>query len=331
MPSQQPDWLTRYLPPFRLNWQGKSDGIPGSERFHEIVACADLNKEVPCVPGRFHYTLAGFECDEGIARNQGRIGAAQGPLALRHALAALPVHINNSFSLCDVGDISCPNHDLEFSQHCLAQMVHHLVGMGLRPILVGGGHELVLGHYQGLAQAYPQLDCAFINFDAHLDIRPLVGDKGTSGTMFLQVAEAEKKRNRTFDYTCIGVQRLANTPALFEQASLLRATLVHAEEMHEKGLRKARSVIDALIDKHQHLFVTICMDVFATAFAPGVSSPQPLGLSPWQVIPLLRRLAETKKIIGFSIAEISPALDYHNVTARLGAMLLATYLEAENA
>ena len=36
--------------------------------------------------------IVGFACDEGVRRNQGRVGAKLGPTALRQALANYPLH-----------------------------------------------------------------------------------------------------------------------------------------------------------------------------------------------------------------------------------------------
>ena len=49
--------------------------------------------------------LVGFACDAGVRLNQGRVGAADGPRAIRRALASLPVH--DVAALYDAGDVRC--------------------------------------------------------------------------------------------------------------------------------------------------------------------------------------------------------------------------------
>ena len=60
-------------------WSGRDDG-PGAEhaRWHHAVNGAGADAPV---------ALIGFASDEGVRRNQGRVGAAGGPAALRAALA----------------------------------------------------------------------------------------------------------------------------------------------------------------------------------------------------------------------------------------------------
>ncbi len=64
------------------------------------------------------------------------------------------------------------------------------------------------------------------------------------------------------------------------------------------------------------------MDVFAQAFAPGVSAPQSLGLWPPQVQFLINQIIDSGKLRCFDIAEYSPPLDSHNQTGKLCASIV---------
>ena len=95
-----------------------------------------------------------------------------------------------NFICFDAGNIVCADGDLETSQLALGEVVTILLENGIKPIVIGGGHELAWGHYQGIADAFPQKNLGIINFDAHFDMRPLLAyDQGSSGTPFLQIAK----------------------------------------------------------------------------------------------------------------------------------------------
>ena len=68
------------------------------------------------------------------------------------------------------------------------------------------------------------------------------------------------------------------------------------------------------------------MDVFSSSIAPGVSAPQACGLQTWHVIPLLRLIAQSGKVLSFDIAELAPPYDRDKQTASLAARLLWEYL-----
>jgi formiminoglutamase len=77
-----------------------------------------------------------------------------------------------------------------------------------------------------------------------------------------------------------------------------------------------------MIDSCDHIYITIDLDGFSSAYAPGVSAPSPLGFTPYFVFKMLRFLFDTKKIISCDIAELNPTLDRDNVTANLAAKLV---------
>ncbi len=314
-------WKKNYLPPDQSQWQGRSDVPPGS-CFFQIIQMMNLLESKSFEITRPAFALIGFKCDEGIRRNHGRPGAAEGPTALRHALAKMPVQKQN-FVCFDAGNILCTAGDLEEAQYALGEVVAILIQQGIIPIVVGGGHELAWGHYQGIAQTHLGKHLGIVNFDSHFDMRPLLpGKKGSSGTSFLQIAEAHKIAKQRFDYNCIGIQHSGNIRQLFETAKMYNTKTILADELHQGQLIKCVDFIDRITDQNEIVYVSICLDVFATPFAPGVSATQPLGLWPWHVIPLIQQLAASGKVISYDIAELSPHYDIDHRTAKLAANLI---------
>lgn len=303
-----------YVPANLSIWQGRADSLPG-ERFFQRVKPLDLaNAEFCEAPA---YALLGFACDEGVRRNLGRVGAALGPQAFRTQFGKLACHKPNSWVFYDAGDISC-DHDLAKAQNELGQAVKKLRALNYLPILIGGGHEIAFGHYLGLEEK----DLAIINFDAHFDLRPTSkAMKESSGTPFRQIAERRKLEGLDFDYTVIGVQKTSNTRSLFEAAQELKVVSVFADDIHQDLTAAIKQVADLVAHK-KAIYLTICLDVIAENFAPGVSAPQIFGLSPWQVAQLLKPIVASNRIISFDIAELSPPHDENHRTARLAAELV---------
>jgi formiminoglutamase len=314
-------WNTRYLPPDPNQWRGRPD-VPENACFFQIIKTMNLLEEVTFPITQSSFALVGFRCDEGIRRNHGRIGAAEGPAAIRQAFGKLPAQKHN-FTIFDAGSVTCADGDLEATQRALGQVVELLLEKNIKPIILGGGQELAWGHYQGIARKYPKNNLGIINFDAHFDMRPLLPKNlGSSGTPFLQIAEAHKSGNRRLDYNVVGIQPAGNIEALFETAKRYNTQMILADDLHLGQKEKCLDFIDRVIDQNEMVYVSLCMDVFSAAFAPGVSANQPLGLYPWHVIPLLRQLAASGKVIGYDIAELSPRYDVDHRTAKLAAVLI---------
>lgn len=322
-------WNSRYLPPDPTQWQGRADS-PANSCYFQTVQMLNLLEHKPLDFKQTAFALLGFRCDEGIRRNNGRIGAAEGPSAIRQALAKLPVQKNN-FLCFDAGSITCQDSDLEETQEALAEVIALLINKKIIPIILGGGHELAWGHYLGIARVYPQLDLGIINFDSHFDMRPLLPEKkGSSGTEFLQIAEAHRQAKRRFDYSCVGIQHSGNIRQLFETAKMYNTKIILADDLHQGLVEKCFDFIDRIIDQNALVYMSLCMDVFAAACAPGVSNIQPLGLMPWHVIPLIRQLASSGKVISYDIAELCPRYDIDQCTAKLAAILIYEIMHHHN-
>lgn len=314
-------WNTLYLPPDQTQWQGRAD-IPPASSFFQIMQMYNLLDPPDIDATERTFALIGFRCEEGIRRNFGRVGAAEGPKAIRHALARLPVQKQN-FICFDAGDIICTDGDLEASQQALGEVVAILLKQGMTPIILGGGHEMAWGHYQGIDRVYPTQHLGIINFDAHFDMRPLLPQqKGSSGTPFLQIAQAHQATKRRFDYNCIGIQHAGNIRQLLETAKSYNTKVIWADELHHGQLEKCVDFVDRVIDENEMVYTTVCLDVFAAAFAPGVSAIQPLGLLPWYIFPLIRQLAASGRVVSYDIAELSPRYDIDQCTAKLAANII---------
>lgn len=322
-------------------WKGRVDdpNDPNAFRWHQVIQLLDLSDTPSGEPpitavkkgkAAACFALLGFCCDEGVRRNQGRVGAAEGPAAIRKALVNLPVHFGDEKIIYDAGDVLCRAQDLEGAQAALSQAIYFLLSHHIVPIVLGGGHEVALGHGRALmdwlAGSEEPASLGIINFDAHFDIRPLEKGKGSSGTPFLQLADYARKKDRAFKYLCLGIERSANTRALFQKADALGAGFVLCEDIRALGFEKYGAHVDRFLASVDRIYLTVCLDVFAEAFAPGVSAPVAGGLYPNEFFPLFSHIVRSKKVIGFDIAEMAPPYDRDEQTARLAARIIFEFL-----
>lgn len=260
-----------------------------------------------------NFGLLGFACDEGVRRNHGRPGAFLGPNVFREVLSKINMPVFRDF-----GDIECLDSDLETAQENLSLKVVEILSQNYMPFVVGGGHETAYGHFLGISKFLGQKNCGIINFDAHFDLRS--SNLGTSGTPFLQIAHERQEKKLKFDYLVLGIQPFSNSQVLFNQARDLEVSYVLAENLE----KQAPAAIDKILSQHEFIYLSICLDIFAEAFAPGVSAPQVLGVFPHQVLPLLRQIMQSNKVISCDIVELAPIYDRQNTTAKLAASLMAT-------
>ena len=304
-------------------WQGRVDAEEGrlGARWHQAVRALDAQSA--------GVALVGFASDAGVERNHGRIGAREGPAALRSMLANLP--LRGCEQLVDAGDIVCNGDQLEAAQAALAALLASLLDRRLFPITLGGGHEVAFGSWGGLARHVegrgtsrpPRI--GIVNLDAHLDLR--LAGRASSGTPFRQIAEDCAARGWPFVYCCLGVSEFANTQALFQRARALGVTWLRDEEMGLDRLGDTLAVLDSFVDGVDVLYLTLCLDVLPAAVAPGVSAPAAHGVELAVVEVLVEHVLASGKLRLADIAELNPRLDIDGRTARVAARLVGRLAE----
>lgn len=305
------------------NWHGRTDGTtPDALRWHQVVQMA--RETLPVLEdGRKGIAFLGFACDEGVRRNKGRTGAAAGPDALRKMCAGFPVHFDEHL-LVDAGDVICAGGDLEAAQEELSGSVAGIMAAGYLPVIFGGGHEMAYGHERGIRRFMrPEQQLGIINFDAHFDLREPGEEGASSGTGFWQMAQDRRSANMPFHYLALGIQQHSNTRRLFDTAEKLGAEYLPASLFQPKYHDQLVDAIQAFIGRNDRIYLTVCLDVFAASYAPGVSATAYNGLVPDALfLDCFRTVLRSGKLAGVDIAELNPSLDIDNRTAKLAASLV---------
>ncbi len=301
-------------------WSGRVDSEEDgpTTRWHERVRPFDAHSTSGVA-------LMGFAVDEGVRRNGGREGAAGGPQALRAALANLALHSN--LPLWDAGDISCPDGRLEAAQSALAGRVAQALGQDCRPLVLGGGHEVAWGSFQGLArhllaQGSQPRRVLIVNLDAHFDLR--TAHEANSGTPFRQIHSWCSAQHWPFEYRVFGINRDANTTALFQRAQDLGVPYWLDEALQApEGVAQACAALAHDLQECDAVYLTVCLDVLPMSLVPGVSAPAALGVPLYAVQSLIDTVQSSGKLALADIAELNPAYDRDAHSARVAARIAA--------
>lgn len=289
-------------------------------RWHQVVKTDSVDTK---------FALHGWAVDEGIRRNQGRVGAALGPESFRRGLASLPYNLQGG--IVDCGDVSCVGGDLETAQDVLKTRVLTDVSASRCPIIMGGGHDLaypvIMGTLAGVQKRTGNVTpkIAIINFDAHFDLRD--AEQSTSGTPFKQAADDFARLGVAFKYMCVGVSRWGNTERLFATANALAVDYIMDDDCVAADLDVLRSRVAAFVAGADAVVLSVCLDVLPAGVAPGVSAPAARGVDMQVVEPLLDAVVAGGAVASVGIAELSPPYDVDMHTARVAARITARIAE----
>ena len=236
-------------------------------------------------------------------------GAARAPDLIRKALyspsrnlcAETGVELTAASGFADLGDLDIAEGRAEIDQ--ISAAVSRLLALQLRPIALGGDHSITYPILRSFAAAgnHPTV----LQFDAHPDLYDIFdGNRFSHACPFARIME-EKLARRLIQ---VGI-RASNAP----QRQQARRFDVQTLHMH--------SISNSLeLQLSGPVYVSIDMDALDPAFAPGVSHPEPGGLSTRQVIDIISRIRVP--IVGADIVEYNPERDLNELTATVAAKLL---------
>jgi formiminoglutamase len=264
---------------------------------------------------RAEVVIVGFPSDEGVRRNGGRPGAAAGPRAIREALyrmtpdarAAEPF-IDLLARTADLGDLRVTG-DVDADQARLADIISPLL-QSKTVIVLGGGHETTFGHFLGYAEA--GMDVDILNWDAHADVRPLAKGRAHSGSPFFQALTHPS--GHCGRYHAAGLQPHATATAHVDLVRQRGGEVVWCDHVDRQRVDRLAASL------REPALVTFDLDAVDAAAAPGVSAPNPAGLSTEVWLHAAFRAGASGAVRSMDVVELNPAFDVDGRTARLAAL-----------
>ena len=278
------------------------------------------------ISGKPEAALVGFPSDEGVRLNGGRPGAAGAPEKIFEKLMQLTPHslyLEEHSTL--VRKIARPlmlncTGDVASDQTVLGGKTAGLLSTGTLPVIAGGGHETAFGHFLGYS--YSGRPVHILNIDAHTDVRPLKEGRPHSGSPFRQAIEDNAGCCKS--YTVMGLQPSAVAPEHLDFVQG-KGKAVMGEELNIQVLQDYFGKRSGST-RAEPVMVTMDMDAVDQSQAPGVSAPNPAGISSRLWLDIAFYCGKQKNVTSFDISEVNPLHDRDDQTIRLAALTIWYFL-----
>ena len=155
--------------------------------------------------------------------------------------------------------------------------------------MLGGDHSISIGAATELARTYPKLSVLYL--DAHADFRDEY-----MGTRWGHASSA-RRISEICPITIAGVRSMAQE----ETHDLNHSKIV----VHPAPLTEGSW--DAIVENlTECVYVSLDLDVLDPSLMAAVGTPEPGGLNWYEILGLLRYVAERRQIIGFDVVELTP-------------------------
>ncbi len=240
-------------------------------------------------------------------------GTRFGPNAIRHAFVNIEINSTRYdveleyITIEDLGNIKLTVNPTVMLD-AVGKVTKELIDKNKQTVVLGGEHLLTFGTFMSTPE-----NTALVVFDAHYDLRDEYADMKLSHASFLRrIVEKRGAGNIVH----IGARGFSVEEADYRRKMNLRS--ISTKDLHNGN--GAKLLKDA-VSSFDNMYVSIDLDVVDPAFAPGVGTPESLGITPHQLMDLVYTL-EDKKIKCFDIVELSPPYD-NGATSSLAAKLMS--------
>ena len=172
------------------------------------------------------------------------------------------------------------------------RVASEIVTRGKFPVVLGGEHSITAPVVAAMASKYPGL--SVLQIDAHADLREsFMGTPHNHACAMRRVLEYART-------TQVGIRSLSP-----EEAAA--APTLPTEIFYDFNMRRNEDWIERVVDSlSDNVYITIDCDGFDPAIMPSVGTPEPGGLTWYEGLTLLRRVIESRNVVGCDIVELCP-------------------------
>ncbi|MEI3155147.1 MAG: agmatinase [Odoribacter sp.] len=161
------------------------------------------------------------------------------------------------------------------------------------PVLLGGEHSVSIGAFQAIAKHYDTF--SILQLDAHSDMRDEY-----EGSPYNHACVMARGKDVTPSIAQVGIR----STAIEEKHNIDPDRIFYAHEIKESG--DSTWMYEVSQKLHDHVYITIDLDVLDPAYMPSTGTPEPDGLTYREILTLLKLINERHNIIGLDVVELCP-------------------------
>ncbi len=157
---------------------------------------------------------------------------------------------------------------------------------------IGGEHTITVGLIKAFKKKYQNL--SVLQLDAHADLRDSYqGSKYSHACAMRRISEF-------CPYVGVGIRSISTDELSFAKKKKIKLFFAHK-------IKDNFSFFDEVLKLlSEDVYLSFDLDFLNPSIMPSVGTPEPGGIGWYETLYLLKRLAQTKNVVGFDITELSP-------------------------
>jgi len=257
-------------------------------------------------------------CPDESGSVTSRKGTQLGPYFIRNISSSRDVYGPNRIAQSLSGEIKTKIHDLgDIKKEEVSEVIRKIVENNKIPVTLGGDHSITTEVLKGFPT---DMEISLIYFDAHPDI--MSSKRNYFGSVIFDLSEFPNIDIKS------SVEVGIRDPEIEELINIRKLGLktFTTYDIYDLGMKNVIKELQKIATKN--IYLSIDMDVLDPAFAPGVGSPSPGGISAVRLMYFVKNIASWGRLVGIDIMETNPKYDIHDMTSHLAANILIEILAA---
>lgn len=242
-----------------------------------------------------------------------RPGTRFGPAAIREVSSGLETYDPQldldleDAAIADLGAVDISFGDPEPVVEAVGLATRAVLGLGLKPLMLGGEHSISSGAVAAVAERHP--DLVLVQLDAHADLRhQWLGARHSHACAMRRCLEV------------LPSQELL-------QIAIRSGTAEEFRELRQTGRLVAIDAMAAALHplRGRPLYLTVDLDWFDPAVLAGTGTPEPGGFL-WRDFANLVEELRHHQLVAADVVELAPQLDPSGVSSVLAAKVVRSLL-----
>ena len=180
----------------------------------------------------------------------------------------------------------------------LSQQVEDLMERKKIPVILGGEHTLTAGALQGFGMF--ERPVGVVQFDAHADLRDTY-----EGSPYNHACAMRRVLDHGCDLFQIGVRSMSFDEAIFRREHRIG----HLDAVDIAGSGIPSSILPD--DFPMNIYISIDVDSLDPSLMPATGTPEPGGLTWFQMAGALEKIISRRNVVGFDVVELAPIPGFH--------------------
>ena len=187
------------------------------------------------------------------------------------------------------------------------------------PLVLGGEHSLTAGAIRPFIKKFGKI--CLLHFDAHADLRNSYnGNKFSHASVIRRCLD-----NPNVSVISFGIRNISSNEISFLNKNRKRIKIYWAKDKLNWDLSKFKKII-----RNKKVYLTFDVDGLDSSLMPATGTPEPGGLFWNETIKIIKIAAQSSKIVGGDINELSPIKgfdSYNFLVAKLAYKIISYSFE----